>query len=462
MNLASRIAGSLGVVVRGEGGGMPRALSGHLGDRAPRDTGTSDLMLTYQYHSWVYSAIKAIARSCSSVPFIVVRRKSSDRNRSRPIRDFAMKYRTRMGWNEILSWKEVMDAYIKEENVEVCDDHEVLRVLEHPMPDADKSRTELIQAIVTNLELDGNAYVEKIWSDGDRDKIPDKLWAEIDPRKIYVIPGKGVVYGGFMYVGSEVKYFLPDDMLAFRYYNPLNPYYGQSPTRVLRSAIIGDIRAVDWNRMFFENDATPGGLLSSKERLTPSDIRLMEDSWNGRHRGSGREHGIGVIGQGTTFQALSPGHKDMGFKDLRELTQQEVQATYGVPSVVLGNYKDANRASAMTQARLFTTNTVLPRLAKMEGVFDRHFFGIDGEYKLMFDLSTIEALQEDILVRARAGHYLKDQRWTVNEIRKFNKLPPIVGELANAVLVPSNMIVAGVIEGTTMPVVPDAPEVEDE
>ena len=152
----------------------------------------------------------------------------------------------------------------------------------------------------------------------------------------------------------------------------------------------------------------------------------------------------------------------MGFKDLRELTQQEVQATYGVPSVVLGNYKDANRASAMTQARLFTTNTVLPRLAKMEGVFDRHFFGIDGEYKLMFDLSTIEALQEDILVRARAGHYLKDQRWTVNEIRKFNKLPPIVGELANAVLVPSNMIVAGVIEGTPMPVVPDAPEVEDE
>ena len=30
MNLASRIAGSLGVVVRGEGGGMPRALSGTL------------------------------------------------------------------------------------------------------------------------------------------------------------------------------------------------------------------------------------------------------------------------------------------------------------------------------------------------------------------------------------------------------------------------------------------------
>jgi len=451
MKTMDRLAGSLGVVVpHGKEAGIarPRALDDGYSDRASRDSDTSDLIFAYRYHSWVYSAVRAIAGACSSVPFVVINYRGTGTRKPRPVRDFAMKYRSIQGWNEIQDWEKLMDAYLKSENAEIVTDHEVLDLLAHPMPEADKTRTELIQAIVTNLELDGNAYVEKIWKTGRRDGIPSQLWAEIDPRKIYVIPGKGVVFGGFMYVGDTVKYFLPEDILAFRYYNPLNPYYGQSPTRVLRTAIIGDVRAVDWNRMFFENDATPGGLISSKERLTPDDIRLIEDSWNSKRRGAGRSHGIGVLGLGSTFQALSPAHKDMGFKDLRELTQQEVQATYGVPSVVLGNYKDANRASAVTQARLFTTNTVLPRLAKIESVLDRHFFGVDGKTKLMFDLSTIEALQEDILIRARAGRLFTEQRFTVNEIRAFNKLPPILGQFADAVLVPNNMVVAGRIEGS--------------
>jgi len=455
-----RMASSLGILVpQGKESGIPRprALTDQYGDYAARDSDSSDLIFAYRYHSWVYSAIKAIARATSAVPFIVIKYKGS--NRPQPIRDFAARYQASKGWNEILDWNELMKSYVKSENAEIIRDDPVLDLLEYPMPEADKTRVELIQAITTNLELDGNAYVEKIWKSGSREGIPSELWAEIDPRKVYVIPGKNAVFGGFMYVGSNTVYFQPEDMLAFRYYNPLNPYYGQSPTRVLRSAIIGDVRAVDWNRMFFENDATPGGLLSAKERLTIDDIRLMEDAWNGRHRGVGRAHGIGVVGQGAMFQALSPTQKDMGFKDLRELTQQEVQATFGVPSVVLGNYKDANRASAVTQARLFMTNTILPRLAKIESVLDRHFFGTDGKMKLMFDLSTIEALQEDILIRARAGNYLKDQRFTVNEIRAFNKQPPITGQLADAVLVSDKFVVAGYVEGKEPKVIP---EVDDE
>ena len=469
MKTLDRLAGSLGIrVPLGKEAGVqkPQALTEGFGDRAPRDAEANDLVFAYRYHSWVYSAIRAIAGACSAVPFIVVKYKGKGRHRS--IRDFSMKYRAEQGWNEILSWEQLTKAYLKQEDAEVSTDHPVIDLLENPMPEADKTRAELIQAIVTNLELDGNAYVEKIWKSGNREDLPSELWAEIDPRKVFVLPGKSAVFGGFMYVGDKVKYFLPEDMLAFRYFNPLNPYYGQSPTQVLRTVIIGDVRAADWNRMFFENDATPGGLISAKERLGPDDIRLIEDSWNSRHRGAGRSHGIGVLGQGATFQSISPTQKDMGFKELRELTQQEVQATYGVPSVVLGNYKDANRASAVTQARLFTTNTILPRLAKIETVLSRHFFGVGGDTKLVFDLSAIEALQEDILIRARAGRLLRDQFLTVNEMRAFNKQPPIKGEFANAVLVPSNMTVAGRIEGsegegpnTTTPETPEPPEVDE-
>ena len=98
MRTLDRLASNLGILVptdKGTSTPMPRALNGGYGDTANRDADTSDLIFAYRYHSWVYSAIRAIAGACSSVPFIVVNYKGSGNKRPRSIRDFSMRYRDR-------------------------------------------------------------------------------------------------------------------------------------------------------------------------------------------------------------------------------------------------------------------------------------------------------------------------------------------------------------------------------
>ena len=435
MSIAGKLAQGLGVI-EFKGGDMPRAIDNVFSDHAQRPQLTYDLIYAYYYNSWVYGAVKAIATSVSDVPIISVEAKKSSARRPRSIREFIKN----SGGNLSRDWEGVMDSYMKAEGlVEV--EHDILGVLENPYPEAGVTEFEFKQAIVTLLETDGNAYVECVW-DGKKDGLPKKMWPNIDPRKVAVVPGESRLVAGYIYFGDQgpVVYSW-DDMLHFKYFSPLNPWYGMAPARVLRTQLIAETKAIDWNRLFFEHDATPGGLLTSKERLSPDDVRLMRAVWNDRYQGPGRAHQTAILGQGTSYQQISPSHKDMGFKELREFTKKEVQATYGVPSIVLGDYEDANRASAMTMARLYSLNTVLPRLTKIEGVLNYRF--MSGNVRLMFNVATIEALQEDMLIRARTANYMGKNYATPNEVRVAQGLPRKEGDGMDEVYIDPKMVPIG-------------------
>lgn len=421
MGIMQNVARGLGVVEFSKGTGRPRALGmSTTSNEISRPPLTYDLLYAYLYNSWAYGAVKAIANAIASVPLIVVEKKD-ERGRFRTLRDFV---KEDMRWG-VDSWEETMKAYQQAEGTQIQADHEVLALLADPYPEAQITGYDLLEAAVTTLELDGNAYIEKVWDKG-KEGIPDRLWPKVDPRKVVVVPGEERLVAGYLFRGPDgFKLFKWDEMAHLMYYNPLNPFYGTAAARVLRTQLISETKAIDWNRLFFEMDATPGGLLSTKERLGPDDVRMMRSVWNDRYQGPGRAHEIAVLGQGASFQPISPTHKDMGFQDLRSFTKKEVQATYGVPSVVLGDYEDANRASAMTMARLFYLNTVLPRLAKIEGYLNFQLMGDYPNQRLMFNVAVIDALQEDILVRSRASRNFKF--WTPNEHREFHGLPRAKG-----------------------------------
>jgi len=381
---------------------------------------TYDLIYAYYYNSWVYSAAKAIGMSISDIPIVV----AEHRGRSRKPKSICRFVKQDLK-GEIKNWSEALSEYKAAEKVELIDDHPVLDLLADPNPEADLTQQDLLEAIVIVLETDGNSYVEKIWS-GAKNGLPSALWPKVDPRSVVVVPGEKRLVAGYIYQGTaKPVIFNWDEMMHFMYFAPLNPFYGMAAARVLRTQLISETKAIDWNRLFFEHDATPGGLLSSDERLSRDDVNMMRAVWNDRYRGPGRAHQVAILGQGTKYQALTPTHKDMGFQELRNFTKKEVQACYGVPSIVMGDYEDANRASAMTMARLYYLNTVLPRLGKIESILTRQLLNGDKRYSLMFNVGTIDALQEDILLRTRAGRYLKEL-WTVpNEVREFMGLPRI-------------------------------------
>jgi len=67
---------------------------------------------------------------------------------------------------------------------------------------------------------------------------------------IYRVPGSG----------KEIT-FDADEIIHFKYPNPLNPYRGLSPVKAAEIAIASDREAAKWNWNFFRNSATPRGVL---------------------------------------------------------------------------------------------------------------------------------------------------------------------------------------------------------
>jgi len=424
-----------GLGIKAETGSrIAAAWADYEGAEASHSGRWTDLSQAYRVHPWVHAGVKAIARAAADVPLRVIRVQGGTPKS-------LIAYKSILG---IKRWEDVLER-VKAEGGEVLENHPLLSVLENPLPEAHITRHEFLEAIVTYLELEGVAYAEKIFADQAKRTLRG-LWPYIDPRHIWVIPGEDKLVQGYIYRrGANAIVFASDEIVAFKYFHPENPYYGLAPTEVLRQALIADLRAIDWNRMFFDNDATPGGVLSTEQDITPAQSRAMRALWEERYRGPRKAHRTAVLGKGLKYQPVSPSHRDMGFLELRGWTREEVLAVYGVPPIVVGLYKDVNRAAAQTMRRLFYENTVLPRLGKIESVLN-YALVPDGEnVRLVFDVSAIEALQEDVTEKARVGRLLTDQGWTKNELRNWWGKPRAEGDLVDAVILPINVQAAGTV-----------------
>ncbi|MEE8159846.1 MAG: phage portal protein, partial [Dehalococcoidia bacterium] len=101
---------------------------------------------------------------------------------------------------------------------------------------------------------------------------------------------------------------------------------------------------------------------------------------------------------------LHPGHQDPGSESQRHglhgrpaWSLEEVSRVYGVPKPLLSDLERATFANVNTAERLFWRNTMVPDLHFLEEQLSLMLLPRLGypELTLEFDLSAIEALQED-------------------------------------------------------------------
>jgi HK97 family phage portal protein len=301
------------------------------------------------------------------------------------------------------------------------------------------------QAMVAYLELTGTAYIEKLYSAKDSSTLAG-LWPLIDPRKMMVIAGEKQLIDGYVYTGPKgMVVFKPEDMIFMRTFAPDNPFYGYSPTQVLRVTIGGDLKALNWNWLFFENGARPDGMLVSQQRLSSSDIDLILDTWDDSHQGEQGWHRPAVMGQGMTWEDVGAGHKDMDFPNLRRYSKEEILGAYGVPPIVAGDYKDANRASSDVMYKLYFEGCILPRCDLIEDALNMALLDPGSGLRLVFDLGSIEALKGDLLNLAKVGARIRSQGWSTNEMRYLIWNLPVIEDNpdANAVWDPAEKVIIG-------------------
>ena len=80
---------------------------------------------------------------------------------------------------------------------------------------------------------------------------------------------------------------------------------------------------------FFENDATPGGLITVPGNPKKTQRDELRDSWEARHRGN--PGSVGILWGGATFESVGISLVDAQFIEAQGFSVEQIARIYGVP-----------------------------------------------------------------------------------------------------------------------------------
>ena len=286
------------------------------------------------------------------------------------------------------------------------------------------TRADLWRATETHLCLWGAAF----WAiERDADGQPE-LWP-LRPDRVAVIPDRQRYVRGFVYRGvAEPVAYTPDEIVWLRYFNPLEELAGLSPLAPARLSADMGHEGLRFNRHLLRNSARPDFLLLTNEEMNETELEEFYTRWEMRYRGSANANRPAVASEVRDVKTLGLSHRDIDFIQGLRWSLEEVSRTYGVPKLLLGDFERATYANVQASERMFWRNTVVPEVRFLEEQLNRMLLPRLGypQLSVEFDLSTIEALQEDENNRVQRESALLDRGvLTINEVRRERNLPEV-------------------------------------
>ena len=304
----------------------------------------------------------------------------------------------------------------------VSPSHPVVRLLERVNPW--HTRTDLWRATETHLCLWGAAF----WAIERGEDGEPELWP-LRPDRMVVIPDRREYVRGFVYRGvAEPVAYTPDEIVWLRYFNPLEELAGLSPLAPARLSADMGHEGLSFNRHLLRNSARPDFLLLTNHELNESELEEFYARWETRYQGPGNAHRPAVASAVRDVKTLGLSHRDIDFIQGLRWSLEEVSRAYGVPKLLLGDFERATYANVQASERMFWRNTIVPEVKFLEEQLNRMLLPRLGYPNLCveFDLSVIEALQEDENNRVQRETALLDRGvLTINEVRRERNLPEV-------------------------------------
>jgi len=348
----------------------------------------------YMHNEIVFAAIEMLATSAGE-PHIVGRR--WQRN-SPEIRNEEQRLLTRG-----LSRQDVKARLIEAGFFKDVPAHPAVRLLAAPNPWL--SRGQLWGTVVMDRALAGNSYLLKARvQNGPLRGTIAELW-RLRPDRVRVVPDAAKFIAGYEYTaGSDKQIFAPNDIIHFKTRHPLNDYYGMPPLMAIASRVDIDDYMKTFLRTFFERGGTgPGSILSIKQKLAQEAKDEIRERMKTQLGGPQGFHEMLVLDQAeSTYQqlGLNRGLRDALPKELDAMQEARIAMAFGIPGSILGlliGYESSSYANKRQDWQVFWDLTMTPLLSDLDDALNLQlvpdFNGID---EVLFDLSDIRALQEDV------------------------------------------------------------------
>lgn len=263
----------------------------------------------------------------------------------------------------------------------------------------------------------------------------------LPPQHTSPIPDPRKFVSGFevdMRNGTKIT-LKPEDVVWIRKPHPLDPYLSMTPLESAGIAVEIENLSKVYNRNFLLNDGRPGGLLVVKGEIDDDD----KDELRARFRGNiNRAGSVTVVSsdEGVDYVDTGASPRDANYIQMRQITKEEILASFGVPESVIGNASGRTFSNAAEEHRVFWNETMLPHMELIGRALDE----LDEEYYIDFDTSDVPIL---ILYKQERERYLLDEFQngliSGNEYRHATGRKHIESDLMQAMLANPNLTPIG-------------------
>lgn len=363
------------------------------------------------------------------------------------------------------SLAQVNDLLVSNGFIERLPSHPLVRLLNAPNPFM--SRGQLWSTTVMDRYLGGNAYLLKA-----RNSLmgnTQELW-RLRPDRVKIIPDKET-FCKYEYTlpGQTPTIFEHKDVMHFKTRNPLDDYYGMPPMMAISGRIDIDRYMAGFLKTFFEQGGTgPGSILTVNKQVSKEAKEEIRERFHRQFGGPGSWHEMMILDNAeSSYQqlGLNRGLRDALPKELDQMSEARIAMVFGIPGSILGlliGYESSSYANKRQDWQVLWDVTMTPLLSDLDDVLNLslipEFGGID---EVLFDLSDIKALQEDVdAVHERARKNFQVGGWSFEEFRDATGVVPSPKE--GTFFVPSSSIPlkVDVLDSPPPPALP-APEVTD-
>jgi HK97 family phage portal protein len=290
-------------------------------------------------------------------------------------------------------------------------------------------RFEFVEGFAQHLELCGEAW----WVLGRSNGLgfPTSMWY-VRPDRMEPVPSPDNYLQGYIYTGpnGEQVPLEVDEVIMIKFPNPLDPYRGTGPVQTILADIQAQRYTAEWNKNFFQNSATPGGLIQVDKRLSDPEWDELTARWRETHQGVARAGRVGVLENGAQWVDTKITQKDMDFANLRTMSRDVLREAWGIHKSMLGNSDDVNRANAQTAEEVFGSWKVIPREnrirmalnCKLLPMFGASGAGVEFDYENPLP-DDREADNAELTVKATAAQTLINAGFDQGDVLEVVGLP---------------------------------------
>jgi HK97 family phage portal protein len=296
---------------------------------------------------------------------------------------------------------------------------------------------ELRAQMTWDAALFRNAYAEIRTARGP---VPFEL-VRFDPREVGIRVNSQT--GQFLYVvrdGANTRRVLPEEMLHLRV-TPLerDNLRGKSMLETGYRAFSRALEMEDFTYRFFQNDATPGGVVEYAAKLkTLEDAEKLREKYQrlfgGRNRGK-----IAVIDDGGKFTPIVTDNKTAQFIETYKEASLQIARLWRMPPHKIGLLDKATFSNIEQQSLEFVTDTLMPWIVMWEQAIKRDLL---TDPNLYAHHNVAGLLRGDL--KSRYESYAQARNWgwlSVNDIRRLENLNPV--DNGDIYLEPLNMVPSG-------------------